>query len=96
MTEENKILATMATENLETEGNTNLWGGLYCGMEVLRNHRNSKHHQTIMLLTDGEPNIHPPSGEINQLIKYRNQYKDFQPTIHTYAQGKKINSELLN
>ena len=44
MTEENKILATIATENLETEGNTNLWGGLYCGMEVLRNHPNSNHH----------------------------------------------------
>jgi len=37
MTEDNKKLATMAVENLEDEGSTNLWGGIYEGMELLKN-----------------------------------------------------------
>lgn len=49
-----------------------------------------------MLLTDGDPNIFPPSGFIPQLKKYKNAHKNFRPVINTYAIGKYIDSVLLD
>jgi len=48
------------------------------------------------LLTDGDPNIYPPSGFLKSLKNYYKKYPNFRPTIHTYAFGKSIDSELLN
>ena len=48
-----------------------------------------------MLLTDGDPNIFPPSGFHKTLENYKKKYPNFRPTLHTFAFGKSIDSHLL-
>lgn len=48
-----------------------------------------------MLLTDGEPNIYPPSGLVNTLLKYKKQNPNFLFSMNSYAFGKRIDTPLL-
>ncbi len=41
-----------------------------------------------MILTDGDPNIFPPMGNIPSLFNYKEKYPTFNPSIHTFAFGK--------
>lgn len=66
MSEENRDLAILATESLQDEGCTNIWAGVSEGLELLRKSQIDGQHQSIMLLTDGEPNIFPPAGLVPQ------------------------------
>jgi Mg-chelatase subunit ChlD len=48
---------------LTTIGATNLWSGLEKGVFVLKEDISDQgRHRSIILLTDGEPNILPPSS----------------------------------
>ncbi|EGR33000.1 von willebrand factor type a domain protein [Ichthyophthirius multifiliis] len=95
MIEQNKNLAITATENLRDEGSTNIWAGLNCALDILKNNEIKSQHQAIILLTDGEPNVFPPSGLIPQLEKYKSKNKNL-PQINTFALGKAINTDLLD
>ena len=65
MTEDNKIIASIIIDDLKTEGSTNICSGLQEALEeLLRQPNDGSRHQSIILLTDGEPNIFPPSGHI--------------------------------
>lgn len=66
------------------------------GLEMLRNNfKDSNRHSTIILLTDGEPNIFPPSGFEDQLTKYKFKHPNFLFSFNTFAFGKKTDSQLL-
>ena len=51
------MTAIDALGELRPDGQTNIWDGLLCGMETLREHSDGKHQQSLLLLTDGMPNI---------------------------------------
>lgn len=66
------------------------------GLEMLRNNfKDSNRHSSLILLTDGEPNIFPPSGFEDQLQKYKLKHPNFLFSFNTFAFGKKTDSKLL-
>jgi Mg-chelatase subunit ChlD len=65
-------------ETLVAEGQTNLWDGLFHGLEVLKRGNMQSvgtRNMSIFILTDGEPNIIPPRGHVQMLQRYYNQNK---------------------
>uniref|UniRef100_A0A6B2KYS2 VWFA domain-containing protein n=1 Tax=Arcella intermedia TaxID=1963864 RepID=A0A6B2KYS2_9EUKA len=102
MTENGRKLAITALEKLRPEDNTNIWAGLYSGLEALRNPPKSTlintaipRKKTIILLTDGQPNQSPPEGEGKALFKYFEKYPDFKCQVNTFGFGYTLNSRLL-
>lgn len=99
MNPKGKQLALQELETLVAEGQTNLWDGLFNGLEVLRRgnmQSPGSRNAAIFLLTDGEPNIIPPRGHTQMLQRYMNQNKDFTCVINTFGFGYSLDSELLN
>lgn len=96
MTVENKQKAINCINNLHTEGSTNLWDGLFKGMEELKKSKGSGRNAGVFLLTDGQPNIEPPRGHIPMLKKYKDENPDLIFTIDTYGFGYNLDSDLLN
>ena len=96
MTLEGKQKALSHVAKLHTEGSTNLWDGLYTGMEVLNEAKDSGRNAGLFLLTDGMPNIEPPRGHLPMLKKYKDEHPDFQCTINTFGFGYNLDSPLLN
>ena len=96
MTPENKQKVLKCIDNLHTEGSTNLWDGLFKGMEELKKNKGSGRNAGVFLLTDGQPNIEPPRGHIPMLQKYKDENPDITFSIDTYGFGYNLNSELLN
>lgn len=87
MTESGRALASAAAKNLLTEGSTNIWAGLRLAMEQLQD------GGTVFLLTDGQPNISPPKGELRMLREYLDSRDDI--VVNSYGFGYALNSELL-
>lgn len=88
-----------ALDALRPEASTNLWDGLYRGMEVLRMRKADglQKNAAILLLTDGMPNIEPPRGHIPQLQKYKEDLGGELPgIINTFGFGYSLDSKLLN
>ena len=48
------------------------------------------------MLTDGEPNVFPPSSFEDMLYKYKEKYPEFIFTLYTIALGKYLDSKLLS
>lgn len=68
MTKPEKEIACKILDDLEADGSTNLWSGLQRGLEVVHeSYKGDGRHATIILLTDGEPNIFPPNSHEYQL-----------------------------
>lgn len=42
-------------------------------------------HQSIILLTDGEPNVFPPKGWIPTLNDYKKKHKNVIPAINCFV-----------
>lgn len=93
-----KRKANEILDALTPGGMTNLWDGLHKGMEVLsnRNKSGARLGASILLLTDGEPNIEPPRGHIPMLQRYRDTHDGKYPgVISTFGFGYKMDSPLL-
>jgi Mg-chelatase subunit ChlD len=52
---------------------TDIWSGLEKSLDSLREGKNkdSKRIKTVMLLTDGVPNVSPKAGHIQELKNYK-------------------------
>lgn len=84
-------------DDLQTEGSTNLWDGLHTGLELLKKEATGGSRlRSLLLLTDGLPNISPPRGEVPMLKRYKEQNQQLSCIISTFGFGYDINSELLN
>mmetsp|Transcript_16662 Transcript_16662/g.27621 ORF Transcript_16662/g.27621 Transcript_16662/m.27621 type:complete len:734 (-) Transcript_16662:218-2419(-) len=93
MTSENKQKAWKAVDNLCPGGGTNLWGGLAEAMYIANLEEGEHCH--ILLLTDGQPTMHPPRGELETLCRYREKNPKTKATISTFGFGYAIQSKLL-
>lgn len=95
MTPENKQKALSCIESLHTEGSTNLWDGLFKGMEELKKNNGLGRNAGVFILTDGQPNIEPPRGHIPMLKKYKEENPNLVFSIDTYGFGYNLDSNLL-
>jgi len=94
MDDAGKTQAEAALEALRPLNSTNIWDGLYKGLEVLRNGDSDK-NSAIFLLTDGQPNIEPPRGHLPMLQKYKDEH-GLPGIINTFGFGYNLDSKLLN
>lgn len=89
MSPENKALMKVALDGLSPSGCTNIWDGIRKSLEMLPN------NGIICLLTDGEPTVSPPKGELRMLLEWRDAHPKWCGQIHTYGFGYNLNSQLL-
>lgn len=100
MTTEGKKEALKLLRDLTPLNSTNIWDGLYRGLEVIREGqlaneiRNS--FSQILLFTDGQPNVEPPRGHIPTLKKYKEEHPQVNCAINTFGFGYNLDSKLLN
>mmetsp|Transcript_14356 Transcript_14356/g.21909 ORF Transcript_14356/g.21909 Transcript_14356/m.21909 type:complete len:728 (-) Transcript_14356:82-2265(-) len=95
MTQQNKVDAWKRVRKLTPTGGTNLWDGLFKAMEMAC--MEEEDHAHIIVLTDGVPNIHPPRGELETLIRYKSKGKaaNMRASISTFGFGYQLQSHLL-
>ncbi|NDC41104.1 MAG: VWA domain-containing protein, partial [Chitinophagia bacterium] len=91
MDEGNKQRALDGIDGLRADGSTNIANGIREGLDVLRAARGVT---AMLLLTDGQPNIVPPSGHVTMLRRYADK-NQFMVPIHTFGFGYKADSRLL-
>jgi len=82
--------------NMDTEGSTNIWDGLFKSMEELRNNGSHNRLGCVMLMTDGQPNQIPPRGHIPMLNRYFDTHPHFSCVVNTYGFGNSLDSSLLD
>ena len=88
-------------DRLKTGGMTNLWDGLKNGLDILKNRvlpggSVFGNNASVLLLTDGEPNIEPPRGHIPMLKRYADANHGRYPgIISTFGFGYQLDSALL-
>lgn len=80
---------------IRSGGQTNIWGALRESLEQYKANPVSGRKQTIILLTDGVPNICPSRGEKHALTEWYNENPDQKIDIHTVGFGNSIDSNLL-
>ncbi|KAH3756175.1 Alpha-protein kinase vwkA [Pelomyxa schiedti] len=90
-----KETANRALMALVPEGQTNLWEGLKTGLDIMREAGRGARASSIMLLTDGMPNIVPPGGHFAALAEYRAKYTNIPAVINTFGFGYTLDSKLL-
>jgi len=97
MTEEGRASAMEALDGLRPRGQTNLWAGILAGAEALRLGSSDRvaRQRTLLVLTDGQPNIIPPKGHVDELRNYRESNPGFRFQINTFGFGYNLDSELL-
>tara|TARA_B110000908_G_C10267943_1_gene466650 strand:+ start:5543 stop:7681 length:2139 start_codon:yes stop_codon:yes gene_type:complete len=94
MTDENKLDALSKLNTINTEGCTNIWAGLEEGMKVLDYNKNNN-QRSLLLLSDGQPNVIPPRGHIPMLHRFMDKHPDCC-NINTYGFGYNVDSKLLS
>ena len=57
-----KEKALSIVKSMKTEGATNLWDGIRLGLEETKSKECNNKNTFVVVLTDGEPNEHPPQG----------------------------------
>lgn len=97
MDEGGKAKALEGIAELSADGQTNIWDGMKVGLDVLRAGPDADEPRVraCLLLTDGQPNVVPPSGHVAMLRRYTEE-KSFSAAIHTFAFGYAADSALLS
>jgi Mg-chelatase subunit ChlD len=93
MNDSGKKKANATLDTFKPAGSTNLWAGVNSGLETLKG--SNRQNTAVFLLTDGEPNIHPPRGEVETLKYHKSKY-GLTTSIHTFGFGYKLNSTMLD
>jgi len=82
-------------EDLRTLGSTNLWDGLRLGMDQLKSKEGSN-LSSLLLFTDGLPNVDPPKGYVQMLQEYKDKYPECDCIINMFGFGNSLDSALLD
>lgn len=89
MTLGNKGLLKVALAGLSPTGSTNLWDGIKTALEML------PEDGIVCVLTDGEPTVRPPKGELRMFNEWRDAHSNWHGQVHTFGFGYSLDSELL-
>jgi len=95
MDENGKRTAIKSLNDIGPDGYTNLWSGLDSSLGLTDSIEiDGDHNIFTLVLTDGEPNINPPRGIIEELLQ-RNSINPLKSTVHTFGYGYGLDSSLL-
>ena len=95
MDDAGKRKAKRVTGALQQRGRTNVWGGLLQAIEMADAGRKDDGRQTsVLLLTDGRPNVEPPRGTLATLKRHV-RTSGLPCTINTFGFGYDMDSPLL-
>jgi len=89
MTPGNKGAMKVALAGLSPSGSTNLWDGIKTALEML------PEDGIVCILTDGEPTVSPPKGELRMFNEWRDAHPEWRGQVHTFGFGYSLNSALL-
>lgn len=92
---EGKATALTGIDSLRPDGQTNLWDGISLGLDALRSVEDASRVQACLLLTDGQPNVVPPTGHIPMLRRKMKSTEHSVP-VHTFGFGREVESVLLD
>jgi len=98
MSSEQKEMALKIVDTLKPSGCTNIWDGLKLSIDmILRDHLNNTTNNYIIVFTDGDSDIDPLKGIIEEMKSYIEEIPRHHElfTIHTFGYGYDINSKLL-
>merc|ERR1719321_210493 len=97
MTDDGKRKAKATVDKMQPEPTTNIWAGLLKGLRDLQGKfvKGKRRYQCILLLTDGQPNMSPPRGEVFMLQKFQKENPDMKCVVHTFGFGYNLNTVLL-
>jgi len=90
----NKASIMDKIDNIKPRGQTNLWGAILEGINILNNRDDKTRNGAIFALTDGVPNISPARGEIETLKRLKNTL-NFTSPIYTFGFGYSLKKDLL-
>jgi len=93
MDEAGQLKAEEQLERIQAGGGTNIWNGLFSGLEALRTGVTDGRLAHIMLLTDGESQEREKI--VPNLLQYKQTYERLPGTISTFGFGYNIDSSLL-
>lgn len=96
MTAAGRAEAMAALDRLQPGGTTNIWDGIHSGMESLRPKAEPGRASSLLLLTDGQPNVVPPKGHIAEVRDYKDEFADFSFQLNTFGFGYNLDSMLLS
>lgn len=82
-----------ALDSLRPEATTNLWDGIYKGLELIRRGKHNGNNH-MFVLTDGVPNVEPPRGHMYMVKKYF-EINKLKCSINTFGFGYNLDSQLL-
>ena len=94
MTEMNKSSLATKVKEIKPRGQTNLWGAILEGLNILDRREDKSRNSGIMPFTDGIPNIKPARGEVATLKRLR-ETKNFTTPIYPFGFGYNIEDRLL-
>ena len=89
MTPGNKGLLKVSLSGLGPAGSTNLWDGIKTALEML------PEDGIVCILTDGEPTVRPPKGELRMFNEWRDAHPNWHGQVHTFGFGYSLDSKLL-
>ncbi len=95
MSDAGRAAALDGIDSLRADGQTNLWDGIRAGLDALRAETKLPRVSACLLLTDGQPNIVPPSGHIPMLRRSIEASSHVVP-VHTFGFGREVESALLD
>jgi len=93
MDEAGQLKAEETLESIQAGGGTQIWNGLFAGLEALRTGAIDGRLAHVMLLTDGESQ--EKDKIVPNLLQYRQTYERLPGTISTFGFGYNIDSSLL-
>ena len=83
-----------SVKGLVADGNTNIWGALTL---AIKEASRSESHSTLLLLTDGQPNVkEPPGGSPAAYAAAYNAMPSKKITLHTLGYGYDVASDTLS
>jgi len=94
MIEINKIKIDTLINTIRPNGQTNIYGALVKAIELLDARDDKSRNGSILMLTDGVPNISPARGIVETLKQLRIT-KNFSSPIYTFGFGYTLEKDLL-
>jgi hypothetical protein len=93
MIEANRANAWERVNALVTCGSTNLWDGIASALKLVL--LEEVNMANVIVLTDGQPNIRPPRGEVESIRQFKGRHPALSCTISTFGFGYRLDSALL-
>ena len=95
MTIDGKDKALDTINSISANGMTNIYDGIKKAFDILKQFPNGNFNSTIMLLSDGVPNIEPPRGTYLQFKKDIEDSSIVCPRINTFGFGYGVEVNVL-